>query len=108
MKKPQPHQQKALKAIQKGLRFGNRGKVLMATGTGKTLVALWAARQHSKDSILVLVPSLALARQVYQEWRDDDVQNNVKNSDWLVVCSDTSVVEEETPEELEASKQAIE
>lgn len=112
LKKPREHQKEALAAIRKGLKTHRRGKVLMATGTGKALLALWAAREHAEDSILVLVPSLALARQIYEEWRDVNVKDNVRNSDWLVVCSDTSVIrgkdEDETTEEQEATRKAIE
>jgi predicted helicase len=94
MKKPLKHQQEALEAIGRGLSKYPRGKVLMASGTGKSLTAWWAARTHAKRSILALVPSLALARQLYNDWRADDVWNNGVAYRWLVVCSDPSVTRE--------------
>ena len=50
------------------LTITNRVTALMACGTGKTLVALWVAERRSAQSILVLVPSLALFRQTLHEW----------------------------------------
>lgn len=61
----------------------------MACGTGKTLVALWAAEALKPKTVLVLVPSLALLSQTLPDW--------CKQSKWgdrfryLCVCSDASV-----------------
>jgi len=93
MKKPLPHQKAALKAVDQGFLESLRGQVLMASGTGKTLVAWWAAQKHAKNSILALVPSLALARQLYNDWRSPDVWQNGSKYRWLVVCSDPSVTQ---------------
>ena len=41
---PRPHQQEALEAI-RTVETGERGRVIMACGTGKTLVQLWAHEQ---------------------------------------------------------------
>lgn len=79
----------------------------MATGTGKTLVALWAAKAQISKSIQIFVPSLALARQIYEEWRDPAVKGNLRNSDWLIVCSDMSVVDGESIEENKVEAKAI-
>ena len=40
----------------------------MACGTGKTLVALWAAEALKPKTVLVLVPSLTLLQQTLDEW----------------------------------------
>jgi predicted helicase len=40
----------------------------MPCGTGKTLVALWAAEQLGSKKVLVLVPSLALISQTLHAW----------------------------------------
>jgi predicted helicase len=57
---PDRHQREALKAIRKKLTDNDRANVIMACGTGKTLVSLWAAEQSEPRSVIVLLPSLAL------------------------------------------------
>ena len=54
---PHPYQLKALSDIAGTLALSDRGQVVMACGTGKTLVALWAVEQLKAKTILVLVPS---------------------------------------------------
>ncbi|WP_329449119.1 Helicase associated domain protein (plasmid) [Streptomyces sp. NBC_01426] len=49
---------------------GLRTQVIMATGSGKTLVAVQAAEQVGGDRVLVLVPSLDLLDQTARAWRD--------------------------------------
>ncbi|MFI8769476.1 Helicase associated domain protein [Streptomyces sp. NPDC053792] len=49
---------------------GLRTQVVMATGSGKTLVAVRAAEQVGGDRVLVLVPSLDLLDQTARAWRD--------------------------------------
>lgn len=60
----------------------------MPCGTGKTLVALWAAEQLGSKKILVLVPSLALMSQTLHEWLKETRWNNPL---FLCVCSDPTV-----------------
>ncbi|MEU2454779.1 Helicase associated domain protein [Streptomyces sp. NPDC012765] len=48
---------------------GLRTQVIMATGSGKTLVAVRAAEQVGGDRVLVLVPSLDLLDQTARAWR---------------------------------------
>ena len=61
----------------------------MACGTGKTLVALWAAEKLGVKNVLVLVPSLALVRQTLHEWLKETRWDNFS---YLCVCSDPTVV----------------
>lgn len=49
---------------------GLRAQVIMATGSGKTLVAVHTADQVGGDRVLVLVPSLDLLDQTARAWRD--------------------------------------
>ncbi|MDA1175186.1 MAG: DEAD/DEAH box helicase family protein, partial [Chloroflexi bacterium] len=84
---PRPHQQEALEAI-RTVETGERGRVIMACGTGKTLVQLWAHEQLQSHRTLVLVPSLFLVAQVMQEW----TANRVRPFEFLAVCSDETVV----------------
>ncbi|TXT23888.1 MAG: type III restriction protein res subunit [Gallionellaceae bacterium] len=87
-KLPNPHQQEALAAIANGLEENDRSTVVMACGTGKSLVALWAAEQHDCKTLLVLVPSLALVRQLLHEWLRETAW---KRFTFMCVCSDPTV-----------------
>jgi superfamily II DNA or RNA helicase len=86
---PQPHQKEAIEKITAALKETDRTTAVMACGTGKTLVALWAAEAQDPKTVLVLVPSLALLSQTLPDW--------CKQTSWgerfryLCVCSDASV-----------------
>lgn len=86
---PDLYQVEALTNIRAHLDKSDRGTVVMACGTGKTLVALWAVEQSKAKSILVLVPSLTLLQQTLEEW---SIHNSMgKDFSYLCVCSDPSV-----------------
>ncbi len=87
-KQPLQHQVEALEAISSELDNADRATVIMACGTGKSLVALWAAEQQGCRNILVLLPSLALVRQLLHEWLREA---SWKNFAYLCVCSDPTV-----------------
>ena len=82
-------QVEALEAVRAGLVDADRGKLIMACGTGKTLVALRVAEElaGSGQHVLVLVPSLALMAQTVREWCADAVLPLTA----FAVCSDTQV-----------------
>jgi len=67
-KEPRPHQADALAAIR---RIGPAGRalVVMACGTGKTLVGRRAAleRAGADGLVLLLAPSKELLRQTYED-----------------------------------------
>ena len=86
---PDPYQVDALTNIARHLEVNDRGTVVMACGTGKTLVALWAVEQSKAKSILVLVPSLTLLQQTLEEWSVHNAWG--KDFSYLCVCSDPSV-----------------
>ncbi|MFJ4356140.1 Helicase associated domain protein [Streptomyces massasporeus] len=74
-----PHQREAVDAVLRALEFsarstvpprGLRTQVIMATGTGKTLVATRSAEQLRAGRVLVLVPSLDLLAQAEAAWRE--------------------------------------
>ena len=44
-KKPLPYQQRAISDVCKGFSDNDRGQLIMACGTGKTLVSLWVAEE---------------------------------------------------------------
>ncbi|MSU63737.1 MAG: DEAD/DEAH box helicase, partial [Pedosphaera sp.] len=101
-KQPQPHQAEALDALLPALEKHDRVSAIMACGTGKTLVALWIAEHVARVSspassgaataakILVLVPSLALLRQILHEWLRE---TSLPSLAYLCVCSDPTVKE---------------
>lgn len=82
---PRPHQVTALADLTRALAVHDRTQLLMACGTGKTLVGLWLAQSRSAERILVLLPSLALVAQTLQEWRRATAGRRFSA---LVVCSD--------------------
>jgi superfamily II DNA or RNA helicase len=87
-KAPLPHQAEALEAVAKGFEGHSRVSAIMACGTGKTLVALWAVERIHATLVLVLVPSLALLRQTLHEWLRE---SSLSSLAYLCVCSDASV-----------------
>ena len=91
-KSPRPHQADAIDAISKELDVNDRATAIMACGTGKTLVALWVAEKKDAQTILVLLPSLALVRQTLHDWAKENRWNNFN---YLCICSDTTVIKGE-------------
>lgn len=89
-KTPQDHQAEALDALLPALEVLDRVSAIMACGTGKTLVALWVAERRKASKILVLLPSLALLRQVLHEWLRE---TNLPKLAYLCVCSDQTVAD---------------
>ena len=86
---PLPHQKEAIEKITAGLKEADRTTAVMACGTGKTLVALWAAEAQDPKTVLVLVPSLALLSQTLPDWCKQTSWG--KRFRYLCVCSDASV-----------------
>ena len=86
-----PHQKKAIEAalkhyIDKGR---CRGRLIMPCGTGKSLTAFWIAHVLKARSIAVVVPSLALIKQVVEDWTREFVAlDETPLPEWLSVCSD--------------------
>ncbi|MGA5318155.1 Helicase associated domain protein [Streptomyces pseudogriseolus] len=73
-----PHQREAVDAVVRSLEFparstaperGLRTQVVMATGSGKTLVAARSAEELRAGRVLVVVPSLDLLAQSEAAWR---------------------------------------
>lgn len=67
---PRPHQQEAMAKAHEYYQTHDRGKLIMACGTGKTFTSLQIVEQETdnKGLILVLVPSIALINQTLNEW----------------------------------------
>ena len=87
---PNPiYQVQALADIESTFQKHARATVVMACGTGKTLVALWAAEQAKPKKVLVLLPSLTLLQQTLQEWSQQTSWGS--KFSYLCVCSDKTV-----------------
>ncbi|MGW1093838.1 Helicase associated domain protein [Streptomyces sp. NPDC002596] len=74
-----PHQREAVDAVIRALEFparslvperGLRTQVIMATGSGKSLVAVHSSEELHAGRVLVLVPSLDLLAQTEAAWRE--------------------------------------
>ena len=83
------HQKAALSAVLHGLKTADRGKLIMACGTGKTFTSLKIAEQIAGKGkrVLFLVPSLSLLSQTLTEW----TQESEIPLHSFAVCSDSDV-----------------
>ncbi|MBS9395333.1 MAG: DEAD/DEAH box helicase [Dolichospermum sp. LBC05a] len=88
-KQIRPHQQTALEKVLAGFKTGDRGKLIMACGTGKTFTALKIAENFPRENnlILFLVPSISLLSQTLREWTAESEINFHS----IAVCSDVNV-----------------
>ena len=96
------YQQEALAAAAAHYAAHNRGKLIMACGTGKTFTSLRLIEQETggKGLVLFLVPSIALLNQTLVAWCDDAA----KPLHAVCVCSDAQANQrikrgEDEPEE---------
>lgn len=87
-KKPREDQKAAIGDVLNGFKTADRGKLIMACGTGKTFTALKIAEKIAPTGhVLFLVPSLSLMSQTLREWTAEAVRPIHS----LAVCSDTSI-----------------
>lgn len=90
---PRKHQAEAIGAVFAGFASGHdRGKLIMACGTGKTFTALkiaerLAAEHGGSARVLFAVPSISLLSQTLREW-SAQTQLDLRA---FAVCSDTKV-----------------
>ena len=91
-----PDQRENINKVKEGFAEHDRGKMIMACGTGKTFTSLKIAEeiefpkpqtQPQGKNILFLVPSLALMSQVIREW----ILNKSVPMAAYSVCSDSEV-----------------
>ncbi len=84
-----PHQLKALNNVVHGFKDADRGKLIMACGTGKTFTSLKVAEELAGPGkrVLFLVPSLSLLSQTLTEW----TQQSITPLHSFAVCSDDEV-----------------
>ena len=90
-KAPRDHQKEAIAKVHEYFKDESheRGKLIMACGTGKTYTSLCIAEKETngKGTILFLVPSIALLGQTLREWTAD-ASDPIKP---ICICSDTGV-----------------
>lgn len=84
---PFPFQESIIKNVVNGFAVSDRGKLIAACGTGKTLTALWITEKMNNNNVLFLAPSLALIKQTLESWADQSTYS----FSYLCVCSDKSV-----------------
>ncbi|AOV17821.1 damage-inducible protein [Acidihalobacter aeolianus] len=87
------HQEEAIRETVDGFAGLDRGKLIMACGTGKTFTALRLNETVTPDTglTLFLAPSITLVSQTLREWSAEAEQP----FDAFVVCSDSRVGREE-------------
>ena len=86
VQEPWPLQEEAIEDAVSGLAHHDRGRLIMACGTGKTFTALRIAEEIVDDGrrILFAAPTIALVSQARREW----LRHTTRKLDCIVVCSD--------------------
>lgn len=86
-KKPREHQLRAMSAAAEYFATNDRGKLIMACGTGKTYTALKIAELMlpEKGLVLFMVPSISLLGQTLNAWCADAD----KPTKGICICSDS-------------------
>ncbi|MDE0091497.1 MAG: DEAD/DEAH box helicase family protein [Thaumarchaeota archaeon] len=81
-----PHQKEAVAKTISKFKDADRGQLIMACGTGKTLTSLHIAEKMAGVGglVLYLVPSISLIPQTMREWAD----NRSVPHRYIAVCSD--------------------
>ena len=83
------HQEEALASVRDGYQGHERGKLIMACGTGKTFTSLKIAEEltPSEGLVLFLAPSISLVSQTLREWTAEATDPIHA----FAVCSDSKV-----------------
>ena len=99
-KKLRTHQKTALTKVVTGFESDDRGKLIMACGTGKTFTSLKIAEKMISRNgyVLFLVPSISLLSQTLREWTAE-AEVSLHS---LAVCSDTKVGKKSDNEDISA------
>ena len=86
---PREHQIKAINNALDYYKQNDKGQMIHACGTGKTLTSLWIKEQFKPSNSIVFVPSLSLLKQTLEEW----FKHKSSNFSIKCVCSDKTVAE---------------
>ena len=104
-KKRRKHQIEAITAVLDGFKEHDRGKLIMACGTGKTYTAQCISEDlvGTGGNVLLLVPSISLLSQTVKEWTaDSSIPINV-----FAVCSDAKAGKRRETEDMSPYDLAI-
>ena len=99
---PWPLQEEAIEDVVGGLACHDRGRLVMACGTGKTFTALRIAEQLVDDGqrILFAAPTIALVSQARREW----LRQTTRELKCVVVCSDVTAGGRNETEDIRVSE----
>ena len=99
---PWPLQAEAIEDVVTGLANHERGRLVMACGTGKTFTALRVAEQLVADGerILFAAPTIALVSQARREW----LRQTTRPLKCIVVCSDATAGGRNETEDIRVSE----
>lgn len=98
---PRSYQQAAINAAHAYFQDHDRGKLIMACGTGKTYTALCIAERETdrRGLVLVCVPSIALVNQILNDWTSASTVPLYP----VCVCSDSSASRRRDQDESDLS-----
>ena len=98
VKTPRPHQQAAIEDGIRNFAENERGRLIMACGTGKTFTSLKLTEElYPKGGlVLFLVPSISLLSQAVREWSS----NSQVGITCFAVCSDISAGKRKNSEDM--------
>lgn len=87
------HQKLAVEKTHKYFETSDRGKLIMACGTGKTFTSLKIAENETNNNglVLFLVPSIALLGQTLREW----MSQSDKPIHPICICSDSKITQDD-------------
>ena len=102
VQEPWPLQAEAIEDAVAGLGNHDRGRLVMACGTGKTFTALRIAQQVVPDGgrILFAAPTIALVSQARREW----LRQTTRKLSCIVVCSDQTAGGRNESEDIRVSE----
>lgn len=84
---PKEFQEEIINSTVNGFENVERGKIIAACATGKTLISLWISERMNSNTVLFFAPNLSLVRQSIERW----TLNAEVSFAYLAVCSDESV-----------------
>lgn len=84
---PQPHQEIAITNVLQHFESNERGQLILPCGAGKSLTSLWIKEEINPETTLVLVPSLALLKQIKNDWS----RHKNDHFKYICVCSEKDI-----------------
>lgn len=85
--KPQKHQEIAILKVLEHFESNERGQLILPCGAGKSLTSLWIKENLNPETTLVLVPSLALLKQIKNDWS----RHKNDHFKYICVCSEKDI-----------------